>query len=73
MALRKLIDNIVANRRKNKVVNYVEIAGENYVVNGNNRLQAAKKLGITAELIFEKVSLPIRGFNAFAELWERRW
>jgi len=45
------------------VIKYVKICGNNYVVYGNNRLQAARILGITDELTYEEVTLPFKGFN----------
>jgi hypothetical protein len=67
-ATRKLLQDIAANGLKDTVINYVEIGGEKYVVNGNNRLMAARTLGITNELRFEKVSLPFRGFKTEADV-----
>ena len=72
--LAKLTQSIKENGLENKVINFVKIADENYVVLGNNRLQVAQKLGITDQLVFKQVQLPFRGFktendviNAFAE------
>lgn len=54
--------------QNDKVIQYVEIAGERYVVNGNNRLQVARRLGITGELQLEKVALPFRGFKTVEDV-----
>ncbi len=57
-AFGKLTADIAKNGLQDKVINYVEIGGENYVVNGNNRVMAARQLGITDQLTFQKVTLP---------------
>ena len=69
-ASRRLIADIGMNGLKDKVINYVEIDGEKFVVNGNNRLIAAKRLGITDQLRFQKVNLPFRGFNSAADVFQ---
>jgi RHS repeat-associated protein len=60
---RKLVESIKQNGLQDKVINFVKIGDENYVVLGNNRLQAARQLGITDQLIFKEVQLPFRGFK----------
>jgi RHS repeat-associated protein len=55
--------DIAANGVRNPLINYTEINGKNYVLLGNNRLQAARQLGITNQLKFERVSLPFQGFH----------
>ncbi|NTX33286.1 VCBS repeat-containing protein [Myxococcus sp. CA033] len=59
----KLVKDIQKDGIKDKLINFVKIANENYVVLGNNRLQAARKLGLADELIFKEVQLPFRGFK----------
>jgi RHS repeat-associated protein len=78
-ALRKLTEDIAKNGLKDNVISYVEIGGEKYVVNGNNRLMVARRLGMTDQLKFQEVKLPLAGFkteadviNAHAELLEKR-
>ena len=41
-AFRKLAADIAENGLKDKVIQYVEVGGGKYVVNGNNRLMAAE-------------------------------
>jgi len=60
--LRRLIVDIDANGLKDNVINYVE------VVSKNNRLVAARSLGKTGDLIFNKVDLPFRGFKSEADV-----
>jgi len=60
---RKLVESIKQNGLQDKVINFVKVGYENYVVLGNNRLQAARQLGITDQLIFKEAQLPFRGFK----------
>lgn len=60
---RKLVDSVKKDGIQDKVIHFVTIGDENYVVLGNNRVQAARKLGITGQLIFKKAQLPFRGFS----------
>jgi hypothetical protein len=60
---KKLVESIKQNGLQDKVINYVKLDGEIYVVLGNNRVQAARQLGITDQLIFKEVQLPFRGFK----------
>ncbi|WP_163836658.1 RHS repeat-associated core domain-containing protein [Spartinivicinus ruber] len=59
----KLVKDIRANGIENPVIKYVEIEGVPYVVHGNNRLSAAKYLGKTDQLEFQKVGFPVEGTN----------
>jgi hypothetical protein len=62
--LRNLVNDIRNNGLMNKVINYVAIAGENYVVLGNNRMMAANQIpGLPDQLEYEEVQLPFRGFQ----------
>ncbi len=49
---------------------YVEIGGENYVIWGSNRLEAAKRTGQTSTLKFHKVELPFRGYKTESDVLE---
>lgn len=61
---RKLVDSIKETGLQDKVINYVKIGDENYIVLGNNRVQAARQIpGMTDQLIFKEVQLPFRGFK----------
>jgi|JI102314A2RNA_FD_contig_31_7408740_length_998_multi_4_in_0_out_0_2 hypothetical protein len=60
---KKLVESIKQNGLQDKVINYVKLDGEIYVVLGNNRVQAGRQLGITDQLIFKEVQLPFRGFK----------
>jgi RHS repeat-associated protein len=79
--LRKLTADIASNGLQNNVIKYVQIGDDNFVVSGNNRLQAARQLNITYQLQYQKVSLPYMGFqteadviNSWAELYGgRNW
>ena len=61
--LNKLINNIAANGLENPVIKYVKTGERKFVVNGNNRLIAARRLGITSQLILQEVKLPVPGTN----------
>lgn len=60
---RKLLNDIKNNGIANKLINFVPIAGDNFVLFGNNRLMAPRQLGLTDQLNFEEVELPFRGFQ----------
>jgi hypothetical protein len=51
------VESVAQSGFENPVINYVVIDGENYVVWGNNRVTAARRLGRTGELLFEEVKL----------------
>jgi hypothetical protein len=49
---RALKADIAKNGLKNKIIEYVEIGGQRYVVRGNGRLQIAEDLGLADQLQF---------------------
>lgn len=67
-SMKNQLESVAATGFENPVINYVVIDGENYVVWGNNRLTAARKLGKTRELLFQEVKLPFRGFRDAADV-----
>ena len=60
---RRLAKDIKQNGILDKVIKYVTIAGQNYIVGGNNRLTAARQLGLGDQLEYEQVQLPYKGFQ----------
>jgi hypothetical protein len=49
---------------RDKVINFVELDGAKYIVNGNDRLRIAERfLKKTDDLIFKEVTLPFRGYT----------
>ena len=59
-----LRDDILENGLRDNVINFVEIEGMSFIVNGNDRLRIAERfLENTDDLIFEQVELPFRGFT----------
>ena len=59
-----LKDDIVKNGLQDKVINFVEVGGQKYIVNGNDRLRVSENfLKNTDDLIFEQVQLPFRGYK----------
>ncbi len=62
-AYKRLVMDISDNGLQNKIINYITVGGKNYIVLGNNRVQAASNLGITEQLFFDEVELPFRGFK----------
>jgi hypothetical protein len=56
-----LVRDMRANGLQNRVVQYVDIQGMQYIVVGNNRVMAAQRLGITDQLLFERVGFPVPG------------
>jgi RHS repeat-associated protein len=65
---RKLVQSIAQSGLKNNVIQFVRIGEKNFVVNGNNRLLAARQLGITDQLSFQRVQLPFQGFKSEADV-----
>ena len=66
--LSELLKDIRTNGLQDKVITYVEVGGEKYVVFGNNRVLASRGLGITNQLRFQKVTLPFQGFKTEADV-----
>ncbi len=62
-AYRALKANIKQNGLKNKLIEFVEIDGQRYIVRGNGRLSVAEDLGIADQLVFQKVELPFLGYR----------
>lgn len=67
-AFNKLVKSIQKDGIQNKIIKFVKVNGENYIVEGNNRLRAARKLGKAAELVFKQVQLPIAGFKTATDV-----
>ena len=67
---RSLKANIAKYGLKDKVIEYVEINGQKYVVRGNQRLQIAEDLGKADQLSFKKVELPFLGYRNKADVIE---
>ena len=67
---RALKAEIARDGLKDKLIEYVEIAGQRYVVRGNGRLQIAEDLGLTEQLLFKKVELPFMGYRTEADVIE---
>jgi len=61
---RRLLNDIQNNGILNNVISFVPIGGANYVLCGNNRLMAARQLGLADQLEFEEVQLPFLGFQS---------
>jgi hypothetical protein len=60
----RLVADIQENGLQNNVISYVKLGEDNYILLGNNRLLAAKKIpGVTDQLIFQEVKLPFRGYR----------
>ena len=52
------------NGLKDNVINFVEIDGIKYILNGNDRVRICERfLNKTDQLIFQEVSLPFRGYQ----------
>ena len=61
-----LVDDIKVNGIQ-EPIKYVEHNGQMYVVDGQHRLLAAKRLGIT-EVPIERVDLPYAGYKTIDDL-----
>jgi|GEM_PF-2554183 len=62
----KFVEEIKTNGIQ-EPIKYVEYNGKKYIVDGHNRLQAAKRLGIT-EVPVEEVKLPYLGYKTIDDL-----
>ncbi len=61
---KKLVADIQKNGLLDKVIKYVKIGDECYILLRNNRVLAAMNIpGTTEQLIFEEVQLPFRGYK----------
>ncbi|WP_339527256.1 LysM peptidoglycan-binding domain-containing protein, partial [Pseudomonas sp. EA_35y_Pfl2_R111] len=69
-AFTKLVKDVQANGLQNKVIQYVDIGGAQYIVVGNNRVMAAQRLGKTDELLFKRVEVPVpnTSFKTFQDV-----
>lgn len=54
----KLIENVKKDGFNNKTIKFVKDGEDRYIVDGNNRIRVAQKLGRTDELNFEETELP---------------
>jgi predicted DNA-binding transcriptional regulator len=61
--MKKLINDIDKNGLERPAINYIEVDGINYMVLGNNRVEAARRLGLTDQLVFEKVEVLFRSYK----------
>jgi ParB-like chromosome segregation protein Spo0J len=69
-AVRKLAARIEADGGIRETLKYVIHKGEKLVVDGNHRLQAARRLGIE-RVPAEQVSLPYKGFKTIEDLFHQ--
>ncbi len=67
-AFRKLYKDIKSKGLTNPTITFVEHAGSKYIVHGNNRLAAARLLGITDQLSFAQTKLPDLGYRGPSDL-----
>jgi hypothetical protein len=68
--LRGLMADVKQSGLTNKLIEYVEIGGQKYVVRGNGRLVAAESAELTSQLQFKRVELPFLGYKTEADVLE---
>ncbi len=59
----RLVKSISVDGFQNPVIQYTVVDDEPFIVVGNNRFLAAKRLGLLEDLSFQKVNFPVRGTN----------
>ena len=62
-----LVRDIRTNELRNKLIEYVTIGGENYIVRGNNRFMAARQFSFFEQLQYQRVSTPVPGTNFYTD------